>query len=631
MSEQPSDNELNNSTINPFINSQGNPSIRLDDVGSALHEIGRNATSERNEFRNDAPPRMVRSFNQHQNESCMADKLLKQVAWKLPSSATEKQWGLSLSDDYPQEKAQGIQDSYRKYHQKLNSRIKIRKALQYARCYGGAAIIMKIEDGRRYDQPVDCNKIKTISKLTVRHRFQIEPDTTSSSKNYKYSFVDLDDVEHYRLINIDGYLRDEVNNNGEFKIHKDRILRFEGEALSDEWMLKYNRGWGLSIYDLTWQYFKMYKNALLACGELIRTHSTLQQSIEGLRQMMASSSSQGVEAIKQAAKLMRLMYDLYGMVLVDSKEQINWQARPVSGLSELVQLIKEPFQAASGLPHTMLWGESPSGMAQTGKDTRMNYAETVAEYQSEQIEPALLILDDLIFKAKDSPTKGKELLDYERDYPSIMRYSEDDIRNARATDANTLSTLLTTQAIIPEELRTVIGQPNWWPELSLDDKLFEEKAAQAQGAYGAGGQGGGDYSALLQQLGQGEASGETGEAAGQASGETGEEASQSGTTKKQDSLINFNPPISRSRNGLIQTSKLTNPNHYIKEEDYKNPSNFNQDSDGTIKWSNSRLDSSDTSINTNISIGDPLLWRGDLNQYKIDYYQKHKTYIGCFL
>jgi phage-related protein (TIGR01555 family) len=606
--ERSNEPESNNSEVK----SNQNRSIRLDDIGSALQEIGKSAVAERNEFRDSTPPRMIRSFNQNQNESCMADKILKQIAWKLPSSATEKSWQLSLSDDYPEEKAESIQGDYRKYHHKLETRKKIRKALQYARCYGGAAIIMKIEDGRRYDQPVDCTKIKSISKLTVRHRFQIEPDTTSSSKNYKYSFVDLEDVEHYKLVNIDGYLRDEVNNNGEFKIHKDRILRFEGEALSDEWMLKYNRGWGLSIYDLTWRYFKMYKNALLACGELIRTHSTLQQSIEGLRQMMASSSSQGVEAIKQAAKLMRLMYDLYGMVLVDSKEQINWQARPVSGLSELVQLIKEPFQAASGLPHTMLWGESPSGMAQTGKDTRMNYAETVAEYQMEQIEPALIILDDLIFKAKDSPTKGKELLDYERNYPTIMRYNEDDKRQSRATDANTLSTLLTTQAIIPEELRTVIGHPDWWSELSLDDKLFEEKAAQAQGAYGAGGEqvpGGGDYSAMLAQLGQEQGGAEGNQAegsyevGGQEETQQNEVTRQTAKTKKQDSLI--------------QMDNLTNPNDYIKSEERSDSSN--------------NLSKNSIRFDFNISIGDPLLWKGDLNQYKIDYYQKHNTYIGCFL
>jgi hypothetical protein len=48
--------------------------------------------------------------------------------------------------------------------------------------------------------------------------------------------------------------------------------------MPDDWMISYNNGWGLSVFDEVWKYYKNYTNGLNAVGELIKTQSVLQHS-----------------------------------------------------------------------------------------------------------------------------------------------------------------------------------------------------------------------------------------------------------------------------------------------------------------------------------------------------------------
>ena len=366
-----------------------------------------------------------------------------------------------------------IVKDYFAYHIKLKTREKFRKALQFSRSHGGAVIVLKINDGKHYSEPVDEGKIKSVTGLIVRHRWQVSPFVRTAT-----SIFDLDDIEHYEILTIDQEIKQKLlfkdtgNKQDDRLIHRSRILRFDGSLMPDDWMLAHNSGWGLSVFDEVWKYYKYYTNGLNGVGELIKTHSVLQHSFEGLRELMKNSSEDSIIAIKQTMKSIRLMYDLYGMVLHDSREQFNWNSRPVAGMDGLVNVHRDAFIGVSGMPHTKLFGESPGGLGRDGKETQINWANTNAEYQSENVEPNADKLDRYVFLAKDSPTKGKIPEDYKRQYPSILRLSIEDVRAGRVSDVQALASGIQAGFITTDEARTVPSNSDWWPELNLNQEAW---------------------------------------------------------------------------------------------------------------------------------------------------------------
>jgi len=423
----------------------------------------------------------IRPFTQQQIENCLTDAILKRVAWSLPASATQIMWQLSLGDDYSSVKSSKIVKEYSAYHTRLKTRERIRKALKFARSHGGSVIVLKIDDGKHYSEPVNERSIKSITGLIVRHRWQVSPYTRSS-----FGVFDLEDIEHYEILTIDSEIKQKLlfkgsgNSLNDRLIHRSRILRFDGSLMPDDWMLAHNNGWGLSVFDEVWKYYKNYTNGLIGVGELIKTHSVLQHSFEGLRELMKSSTEDSIAAIKQTMKTIRVMYDLYGMVLHDSKEQFNWNSRPVAGMDALVNVHRDAFIGASGQPHTKLFGESPGGLGRDGKETQINWANTTAEYQGESIEPKAEILDHYMFLAKDGPTRGKMIEDYKRQYPSILRSTIEDIRSGRSTDVEALAGAIQSGFITTDEARTVPSNSDWWPELNLDQDKWEETKKKAE-------------------------------------------------------------------------------------------------------------------------------------------------------
>ncbi|HET8686141.1 MAG TPA: anti-CBASS Acb1 family protein, partial [Methanosarcina sp.] len=193
-----------------------------------------------------------------------------------------------------------------------------------------------------------------------------------------------------------------------------------------------------------------------------------------------NSSEDSIIAIKQTMKSIRLMYDLYGMVLHDSREQFNWNSRPVAGMDGLVNVHRDAFIGVSGMPHTKLFGESPGGLGRDGKETQINWANTVAEYQSENLEPRVEQLDRYIFLSKDGVTKGKFLEDYKRQYPSILRLSVEDVRAGRVSDIQALASGIQAGFITTDEARTVPSNSDWWPELNLNQEAWEEAKKKAE-------------------------------------------------------------------------------------------------------------------------------------------------------
>ena len=483
--------------INNHSNNGNGSAVRLDDYGalwssSALDDYDAYARASLRSTRPlPAPP----PFSKQEIESCLRYPELERVAFEIAEDATEKMWKLSLSDDYGEKQSDEIKAAYRSYHSRLETLSVFQEALSISRSHGGSCIILKINDGRHHSEPVNMKAIKTIRAMSVRHRFQIRPVLSDPRVSKKVSFQSklylksLKEVEFYELINVDEDLIRELspNENGNSPnglakniIHKSRILRFDGTRMPDDWQIERNQGWSYSVFDKTWENFHGFANGLKGCDELIKTHSALHQSIEGFRKIISENSKLDLDLIRKAARSIRTTYDLYGLLLTDTKEDVRWDSRPTGGMSELVETRRDAFIGASGMPHTILFGESPGGLGRDGKETQFNWSRKVSTYQTRILEPQAKRLDDLIFHAKDGPTRGKPIEEHSRIYESTLRKTPEDIIQERSTSVQTLGSAIQYGFALEDEARTVISDPDWWPELTLDPKAWDKKKKEAK-------------------------------------------------------------------------------------------------------------------------------------------------------
>jgi len=105
----------------------------------------------------------------------------------------------------------------------------------------------------------------------------------------------------------------------------------------------------------------------------------------------------------------------------EGNEAYEKKSSSIAGLPELWDRLAEGICASSGIPKTRLFGSSPAGLNSTGKSDLQQWYDTVRSYRSDQVEPCINWLIDLLKHQKDWKTKPKS---YEWEFPSLTSPSE---------------------------------------------------------------------------------------------------------------------------------------------------------------------------------------------------------------
>ena len=436
----------------------------------------------------------ISKLNRHQNEWCFSQELLRRAVVELPRSAWEKKVSISLPESVSSDAAEKIISEYSIYHNGLKTNKKVHnlrtrevfaRAQIEARIYGGAVVIVEIDDGQHWSQPVNFNKIKAINKLFVRNSNQI---ALSSEGGF---YIEIDDYEHYRINIKDDAIETLTKQTGSSfdhnLIHKSRVIRFDGQRMPDEWMINKNQGWGLSIYDSIYPQYRSYLKALEGIERVIETSSFWVYKMQDLNAILQDTDLESEQVFTQRLKIFNKVLSVWGGMAIDGTEDLSWANRSVNGLDGLVGLLEGIWIAATGIPRTKILGVSPSGLGASGESEQNDWDAAVSKYQIESCEPALIQLDELIFCSKDGPTGGKPLEGgYTYDWPSVIRLSEAQRRASRTEDVGNLQSLLMNAIILDKEARSVLKNQSWWPELTLDEKAWEKAKQQQEQQEGGG-------------------------------------------------------------------------------------------------------------------------------------------------
>lgn len=211
-------------------------------------------------------------------------------------------------------------------------------ARMWEQAYGGAAILLFVDDGRPEDQPLG-EAGRLLGVLTL-DRHEIRPIRSPSGFT----------TTHY-----------EVNSRGgkHLRVHRSRVLVFGGLRLPARERMS-NDGWGGSALDLAFDEIRNWSGSNSYVAEAI---TLLTQGVFLQKGMGNSAVAGDSDAIADRAEALRLGLGMFGDLVLDKDEEdYKVLSRPLTGLGEAGEILGRALVCALKIPRVRLFGETPGGL-----------------------------------------------------------------------------------------------------------------------------------------------------------------------------------------------------------------------------------------------------------------------------
>ena len=353
-------------------------------------------------------------------------------------------------------------------------------ASKNARLYGGACILLYIDDGRRADQPVDKRNIRSIEGMEVLDRWQIAP-VINEENLYDYS-----KATYYQIISGDLIAQPQLQ-----YIHKDRILRFDGEWLPYR-IRQRNYGWGMSSLQSVYDSFRHYWTGLNAAATVLVEFDVFVHKLQGLANMLAAGKEKDIQNRLILNDLSKSVYR--GYAVDKEKEELDYISRNLGGVGDILEKLRVDIIGASKIPHTILFGESPSGLGATGRSEERDFAKMLGDYQTAHYKRPLQKLMTYLMLSKEGPTRGKLPDSWRIAFNDLFELNEREKADVRARVAAVDGRYIQLGVLSPKEVADArYGGSEWSMELTLDPSVVRElPQSSTQGRAGSTQAGGGD-------------------------------------------------------------------------------------------------------------------------------------------
>jgi phage-related protein (TIGR01555 family) len=244
-------------------------------------------------------------------------------------------------------------------------------------------------------------------------------------------------------------------------IHHSRVTRFDGEYLPEDYFInnQYRNG---SIIQKVYNACGQYQGAMDNLVPLLNTANMAILKVENLMDHADQDTSKKISDRLRLLQKSRVENQL--MLLTQGDEFIN-HGLNLSGIKDLVENLTNNMVAASGMPRTILLGESPKGNQSTGKSELVDYYDYVKQEQVRVLEPSIRYITDYLLKSE----YGKEF-EYDVEFPPLLELSELEEAEYRLKVAQQMQVYLDAGILTQEEVRDSLFTAKFTQNITLDDE-----------------------------------------------------------------------------------------------------------------------------------------------------------------
>ena len=346
-------------------------------------------------------------------------------------------------------------------------------AIKWARLYGGALIVMLIDDGRGLEEPVDWEHIRSIDELRVYERSIVQPDYASlyqqdyGGKGVGNRVSKFGQPEYYYVSSI----------YGSFKVHESRCLAFRNGVLPEQTSNATYLFWGMPEYVRIRRALRETVTAHTDSVKLLERSVQAIYSMKGLASLLTTDD--GENQVLKRLQLVDTSRGLLNSIAIDSEgEQYDFKTFQFSGVKDVIDATCNMLSALTNIPQTILFGRSPAGMNATGDSDFESYYNFVEKIQRLMLKRNLRTLLDVVFRAGIASGDVAEEPDYKLEFKPLWSLSDTEQATVDQTKAQTALVKAQTaqvyvdmQALDPTEVRRRLASDE---EFDVEDIISED-------------------------------------------------------------------------------------------------------------------------------------------------------------
>ena len=338
---------------------------------------------------------------------------------------------------------------------RLRVRDHIVDADTWGRLYGGAILILGVDDGQPFDQPLNINNITEFMYLQVVDRWQCFPLGVEEDARSPYFGSPL----YYRLI-------------GGQVVHHTRVIRFDGAKVPPI-VLKQLR-WHESVLEPVFNTVRDYMSGMGGMSAALQDYSVTTIGMTGLSNAFALGKQELI--INRAAAAQATM-SMFRVMLHDSEhEKVDRLSHNLSGMPESIDRLVDRVSSAADIPKAILFGNSIGKVSGADNDLRI-FFDRVKTRQTNVLIPALNRIAVLIFMSKLGPFGGKEPESWSIKPKPLWQMSEVDKADVLLKRAQAAQIYVEMGALSPFEVRmSEFGDDDHENGISLDADVTEALA-----------------------------------------------------------------------------------------------------------------------------------------------------------
>lgn len=307
---------------------------------------------------------------------------------------------------------------------------------RWARLYGGAVVVMDVDDGLPMEQPLDLSRATRLRSLQVVESPYVQP------------------TQHNRGLGARAWrrpLRYQVSAGSRVRqVHHTRLIRFDGVRVSSRRLLE-RGGWGPSVLDRPWSAMRRLGSVEGYAETILHELSVMTLKLEGFENKMAQGQK-GQSEVKQVFEMMRYAIDNLHILVMDQKDEYGETARSVTGIDLLLKHFVDALVRNTDMPRTILLGEQPGGLNATAEAETRGWYDHVASAQKNVLSPALNRVLTILFALRKQ-RGGQVPSEWTIEYEPLWQPSEKEQAETELVWAQADALRMADSVVSPDEVR----------------------------------------------------------------------------------------------------------------------------------------------------------------------------------
>jgi len=331
---------------------------------------------------------------------------------------------------------------------RLDAKKKITELVRWSKLYGGAIMLIGCDDGLEFSEPLFE---KGLRKITSLHVFDCTEATIAGSEIYE----DLMDPRYGQPM----YYQVTTGAGDSFIVHESRVIVMHG-ASTTHIARQINDGWSDSVLQGPWNDLKQLGDAMHTVKKILDVSIQAVFKMRDLINIVSSQSKVEQDQLVKRFELLEMTSGVANTIVIDggdgdpgTGEEYEKQTSTITGIGDLVDRFVRAVAASTGIPVTILMGQSPAGLAATGDNDVRSWYDKVQSEQNDILTPVIERLLYLLMISRDGVTGGKILDNIDINYRPLWQQTDKETAEAHKIQADADAVYMEWQVIAPGEIR----------------------------------------------------------------------------------------------------------------------------------------------------------------------------------